>query len=68
VIVAVDLDTTGERAALIFKASYVVGLPAVHAEVEILHLFEHLVGVDTYCCITFTGYLISLADEFFFHG
>ncbi len=66
-IVAVDLDAAGQRAALVFKTGYIISLPAVHAEVEVLHLLQHLVSVDTKFCVTLFGYFISLFYSSFVH-
>ena len=66
-VVAVYLNAACEAAALVFKAGNVVGLPAVHAQVEILHQFEYFVGIDAYGGIAFACYLICTCDEFAFH-
>ncbi len=61
-VVAVDLDATGETAVVRLETCHIVSLPAMHAQMEILHLVEHLVSIDTEGGITFAGYLISLLD------
>ena len=66
-IVAVDLYSAGETAFARFKTGYVVSLLAVHAQMEVLHLCENFVGIDSKGRIAFFRYLIRLADCFFFH-
>ena len=66
-IVAVDLYSSGQSAFAWLEAGYVVCLPAVHREVEVLHLCENFVGIDSEGRIAFFRYLIRLADCFFFH-
>ena len=61
-IVAVNLDAAGKGTAAVFKTGDVVGLPAVHAKVEVLHLFEHFVGVDADGGIALFGNFVSLCD------
>ena len=67
-IVAVHLDAACERASLVFETGYVVGLPAVHAQVEILHLLKDFLCIDADSCIALFGNLVGFFDSFLIHG
>ena len=66
-IIAGGLDTAREGACLHFKTLYVICLPAVHREVEILELLQDFVGVDAYFGVTFFGQFVGLDYLAFFH-
>ncbi len=66
-IVAGCLDASRESAGLHLEALHVVCLPAVHAEMEILKLREHLFRVDSKFGIAFLGDFVCLVYEFLFH-
>ena len=66
-IVACGLDAPAEGACLHFEAGDVVGLPAMHAKVEVLHLAKDGFGVDAQLSIALTGYFVGFTYELFFH-
>ena len=65
--VAGGLYAAAHGAGLHFESVYVVGLPTVEAQVEVLHLLQHLLGVDTNFCVALFRYFVSLLDECLFH-
>ena len=67
-IVTCRLDTSGEGSCLYFESLYVISLPAVHAEMEVLKLFENLFCVNTKGCVSLFGDFISLMNKCFFHN
>ena len=56
-----------ERPLKALKTDDVIGLPAVQAEMEILHLGYHFLRVNTNLGITLFGYSVCLCNQFFFH-
>ena len=66
-IVAGGLDTSGEVACLYLETLYIVSLPAVHAQVEVLKLLKYFFCIDAKLCIAFFGDFIRLMDKLFFH-
>ena len=58
-----SLDASGEVSGA-FEAGYVVSLPAVHAEMEVLELLKHLFSVDSERGISFLRDLVSFFYSF----
>ena len=67
-VITCRLNTSREVSCLDFETLYVVGLPAVHAEVEVLKLLEHLFCVDSEFCVTLFRDFVSLMNKCFFHS
>ena len=67
-IVAVYLYSSGKTPFACLETGNVICLPAVHAQMEVLHLCNHLLGVDTDGRIAVAGQIVCLLDLFFFHG
>ena len=67
-IVTCRLDTSCEGSCLYFESLYVISLPAVHAEVEVLKLLENFFCVNAEGCVSLFGDFVSLMDKCFFHN
>ena len=65
--VAGALDAAAHGAGLHLEAVHVVCLPAMEGEMEVLQLFQYLLGVHTDFCITLSGHFIGLFYQCFFH-
>ena len=67
-IVTGSLDTARKLAVRVFETGYVIRLPAVQREGDILQFLQCLVGIDPDLCIALFGGLVSLDDLCFFHS
>ena len=67
-IVTGSLDTARKLAVRVFETGYVIRLPAVQREGDILQFLQRLVGIDPDLCIALFGGLVSLDDLCFFHS
>ena len=66
--VASGLYAARHCASLHLEALYVVCLPAMEGEVEVLKLLEYLLCVNANLSITLLGNLVSFPYQFFFHN
>ena len=65
-IVAGGLDAAGEGAGVL-EAGYVVGLPAMEGNLDVLQLFQGRIGVDAQGGIALFCDFVRLEDELLFH-
>ena len=61
--IARTLDAATEGTGLHFESFYIIGLPTMKGEVEVLHLFQYFLGINSDFRVALLGYGISLGKK-----